>query len=80
MLQTDASIKHGMGYAHQKRKGAIWKLVECNSHWCIDQEYTYSRAYFALHYIQAGNRSLRMGDAQMPLVFIGPPEVCITTY
>ncbi len=42
MLQTNAAIKHEMGYALLKPHGTIWKLVESNSRWCTDLETRYA--------------------------------------
>lgn len=42
MLQTDASIKHGMGYALLQRHGTTWKIVECSFRWCTNPETRYT--------------------------------------
>ena len=42
MLQTDASRRHGLGYALLQRHGDDWKLVQCGSRFISDTESRYS--------------------------------------
>ncbi len=60
MLQTDASIKHGMGYALLQRHGTIWKLVECNSRWCTDPETRYAIVELELAAVEWAVRKCRL--------------------
>jgi hypothetical protein len=60
MLQTDASIKHGLGYALLQRHGTIWKLVECNSRCYTDLETRYAIVELELAAVEWAVRKCRL--------------------
>ena len=67
MLQTDASRRHGLGYALLQQHGEDWRLVQCGSRFISDTESRYSVIELELLAVVWATTKCRMYLAGCPM-------------